>query len=65
MATNLSVVCVCQKVRGIVDDMNLPVGVSQQVVELMRYCCWGWYVLPCWYALDQRLGDVGGQCLPP
>ena len=33
--TNLSVVCVCQKVRGTIDDVYLSVGVPQELVKLL------------------------------
>lgn len=27
-ATNLSIVCMCQEVRGALDNVNLPIGIS-------------------------------------
>jgi hypothetical protein len=61
--TNLSIVCMCQEVGGALDNVDLPIGISQQVVELLCYCRWCWYVVRCESALGlEPRGGVEEFC---
>ena len=65
ISTNLSVVRVCQKVRGAVDDVDLSVGIPQEVVELLCNCRWCWYVLLYGSTLSNATNSVKLSCSPP